>query len=166
MDLNRYTNKAQQALMKAQNIAAENNHNTIEPVHLLLAMLQQDDGVVPQIVQKIGAAVPALARDLEGLLERLPRITGNTNVSTSLSRASMQVFTAAEAHAKKMKDDYISTEHVFLALADSRELGAVLQKRGIMGDAILQALASIRGGQRVTSPRPGGDVSEPGKIWP
>ena len=154
MDLNRYTNKAQQALMRAQGLAVENNHNTIEPVHLLLAMIQQDDGVVPQVIQKIGANLPALTRDLDTLLDRLPRVTGSSNVQVSLSRPSLNAFNKAEAHAKKMTDEYVSTEHMLLALADSPEVGPTLKKHGVTVDSILQALSSIRGGQRVTSQDP------------
>jgi len=100
MDLNRYTNKAQQALMRAQGLAVENNHNTIEPVHLLIALLQQDDGVVPQVIQKIGAPLPALTREAEAYLDRFPRVTGNSNVQVSLSRPALTVFNKAESHVK------------------------------------------------------------------
>lgn len=154
MDLNRYTNKAQQALMRAQSLAVENNHNTIEPAHLLVALLQQDDGVVPQVIQKIGAPLPALTREASALLDRFPRVTGNSTTQVSLSRPSLTVFNKAEAHAKKMTDEYVSTEHLLLALAESQEVGPVLKKHSVTPDSVLQALSSIRGGQRVTSQDP------------
>jgi ATP-dependent Clp protease ATP-binding subunit ClpB len=154
MDLNRYTNKAQQALMRAQGLAVENNHNTIEPAHLLIALLQQDDGVVPQVIQKIGAQLPALTREAEAQLDRFPRVTGNSTTQVSLSRPSLNVFNKAETHAKKMTDEYVSTEHLLLALAESQEVGPVLKKHSVTPDSILQALSSIRGGQRVTSQDP------------
>ncbi|MCU0513253.1 MAG: ATP-dependent chaperone ClpB [Anaerolineae bacterium] len=154
MDLSRYTHKAQQALVGAQALAVEYSHTTLEPLHLLVAMIQQPDGVVPQVLAKIGAQGPALLRDLETALSRLPRVSGSSTAQVSLSRATMQVFNAAEAGAKKLKDEYVSTEHILLALADQRESADLLKKHGITGESILQALAHIRGGQRVTSPDP------------
>jgi ATP-dependent Clp protease ATP-binding subunit ClpB len=153
MDLNRYTNKAQEALLKAQNIAVEYQHSQIEPAHLLAALLQQKEGVVPEIVAKIGAPLKALIGDVDGILDTLPRLS-NPAASMSLSRAAMQIFTTAETVAKRMTDDYVSTEHVFLALSDSKELRDLLQRRGISSDSIMQALSAIRGGQRVTSQDP------------
>jgi len=153
MDMNRYTNKAQQALVRAQSIAVERSHSTIEPAHLLLALLQQADGVVPQIVAKIGAHAPSVQDDVEGILDNLPTLAASSG-QVSLGRGVMQVFTSAEKHARQMRDEYVSTEHMLLALVDERSTGDLLARHSITSDAVLQALTAIRGGQRVTSQDP------------
>lgn len=152
-DLNTYTNKAQQALLQAKSLATEHNHNAIEPTHILAALLMQEDGVVPEVVAKIGARPNVVSNDLQGTLDGLPRISGS-NVQVGLSREASQVLTQAEKQAGKMRDEYISTEHVLLALADARSTGSLLNRHGITQDAILQALTAIRGGQRVTTQDP------------
>jgi ATP-dependent Clp protease ATP-binding subunit ClpB len=155
MDLNTYTNKAQQALLQAKSLATEYNHNAIEPAHILAALLMQEDGVVPEVVAKIGARPNVVLNDLQGTLDGLPRISGS-NVQVGLSREASQVLTQAEKQAGKMRDEYISTEHVLLALVDARSTGSLLNRHSITQDAILQALTAIRGGQRVTTQDPEG----------
>lgn len=153
MNLNRYTNKAQQALMSAQSLATEYNHNHIEPIHVLHALLTQEDGVVPQIIAKIGVQPSLLLNETETILNSLPQVMGS-NVQIGLSRQTVDVLNVAEQRANHMKDEYISTEHILMALADGPTDSKILTSQGIDEDAILQALAAIRGGQRVTSQDP------------
>ncbi|MGC8873656.1 MAG: ATP-dependent chaperone ClpB [Chloroflexia bacterium] len=155
MDLNRFTEKAAQAVLDAQREAQERHHSQIEPLHVLAALLGQSDGVVPQIVQKLGVHPAQLLAAVQDELNRLPQAYGATQVY--LSPQTQQVAQAAEEEARRMRDEYVSTEHLLLALADGRVRGPaaeLLHRFGIHRDAILQALTSIRGRQRVTSPTP------------
>ncbi len=155
MDLNRFTEKAAQAVLGAQRLAQEGHHSQIEPLHLLAALLDQADGVVPQVVQRIGAYPAQVRAAVQEELARLPQAYGPTQVY--LSPQVQQVAQAAERIAGQMRDEYISTEHLLLALADEGPRGPaaeILRRFGIRRDAILQALTAIRGSQRVTSPTP------------
>ena len=155
MDLKRYTNKAQEALLGAQSLAVEFGHPELEPLHLIVALMQQADGVVPEVVAKIGARPQAVQADLETMLDNKPRVSGS-NAQVGLGRSIQQVLNQAEKEAKQMRDDYVSTEHLLLALSQADRVGDVLQRHGVTKDAVLKALASIRGGQRVTSQDPEG----------
>ncbi|GAB4320265.1 MAG: ATP-dependent chaperone ClpB [Phototrophicales bacterium] len=153
MDLNRYTNKAQQALMAAQALATDYGHSSIEPVHVLTSLLAQENGVVPQLISKIGAAPASVLSEVQTRLDGLPRVSGS-NVQIGLSRQTMDVLNRSEKLAKQMKDDYVSTEHILIALADDSPVADLLNRHGVDKNAVLQALAAIRGGQRVTSQDP------------
>jgi ATP-dependent Clp protease ATP-binding subunit ClpB len=155
MDLNRYTNKAQEALMKAQSLAADYGHTAIEPAHLLAALLAQQDGVVPEVVAKIGARPQALLGEVKNTLDGMARVSGS-NAQISLSRNTVNVLNQAEKEAGKLRDEYISTEHILMALTEDRSLSGILSRAGVNRDAILQALQGIRGGQRITSQDPEG----------
>ncbi|MCS7248186.1 MAG: ATP-dependent chaperone ClpB [Anaerolineales bacterium] len=152
MNLEKYTQKSQEAIFKAQSIAREYNHQAIEPLHLLLALLRQEDSIVPAIVTRIAGGVAALREEVQNELERRPRIYGATG-EIGLAHPTVDVLEAAERYAKGMQDDYVSTEHLLLGLTDSIE-GKRLAQYGLTKDAILKALAGIRGTQRVTSPTP------------
>ena len=153
MDLNHFTQKAQEAVLAAQRLAAGQSHSQIEPEHLLLALLRQADGVVPEVISKIGIRPSMLADQLEETLASLPRLHTPT-VQPPLANEAAEVLTLAEKNAGRMKDEYISTEHILLALSERRGTGSLLGRHGIDRNAILQALGSIRGGQRVTSQNP------------
>ncbi len=153
MNLNNFTNKAQEAVMGSQTIAQEYNHTEIEPAHILLSLMRQAEGVVPQVVAKIGARPASLIADLEAMLQNKPHVYGS-NTQISLSRAAVDVLTRAEREAKQMKDEYVSTEHILLALTNDKALNDLLRRNGIDHDSILKALMTIRGGQRVTSQDP------------
>ncbi len=152
MNLEKYTQKSREAIFNAQRLAQELHHQTIEPAHLLLALLQQEEGVVPAIVTKIAGSVEALRNDVRNDLERRPKIHGAAT-EVGLARPTADVLAAAERYARGMQDDYVSTEHILLALTESVE-GQRLQRYGITKDAILKALVEIRGTQRVTSENP------------
>ncbi len=154
MDLNKYTQKAQEAVLAAQGMAQEYSHSQIEPVHLLLALLRQSDGVVPQVVQRLGASPGLLITDLEAELNRRPKAYGAT-AQLGLSRALADVTAGAGKLAGQMHDEYVSTEHLLLALARSKGFaGELLTRYGLNETTILQILAQIRGSQRVTSQNP------------
>jgi ATP-dependent Clp protease ATP-binding subunit ClpB len=155
MNLNKYTEKAQEALAQAQSLAGEYNHSQIEPAHLLLALLQQVDGVVPQIVQKLRADPRVLQQELEQDLARRPKVYGSAT-QVGLSRTLQAVLASAEQEAGRMRDEYVSTEHLFIALTDkaASDVATFLTSQGITKDAILRALTGIRGSQRVTTPTP------------
>ncbi|MGB9897019.1 ATP-dependent chaperone ClpB [Thermanaerothrix sp.] len=152
MNLERYTQKAQEALFQAQQLARDLNHQSIEPAHLLLALVQQQDGIIPAIITKVAGSVIGLRDSVRADLERRPKVYGTTT-QVGISQALADVLAAAERYAKGMQDEYVSTEHLLLGLADSLE-GKRLAQFGLTKEAILKALAEIRGTQRVTSPTP------------
>jgi ATP-dependent Clp protease ATP-binding subunit ClpB len=148
------TVKAQDALQAAQEIAARHENQAVEPVHLLSALVQQVDGVVPPLLARLGIRAEALTQDLEREITRLPKVQGFAE--QHLGRSLNQVLERSQSEADKFKDDYVSTEHLFLAIAgqDRDPAGQLLKKHGASHEAILQALASLRGNQRVTSQNP------------
>ena len=152
MNLDKYTQKSQEALLSAQTLAENLNHQTIEPAHLLLALIEQQDGVVPAIITQVSGSIEALRDELTRELNGLPKVSGS-NMQVGLSRLTGDVLKAAEKFAKGMKDDYISTEHMLLGLTESSEAKR-LDAYGLTRDAILKALAEVRGSQRVTSANP------------
>ena len=154
MNLDRYTQKAQEAILQAQHVAMQFSHQNIEPAHLLLALLQQEEGVVPAVVTKISGSVAAIREDVEKDLQNQPKVYG-ANTQVGLARPTSEVLNSAERYAKGMQDEYISTEHILLGMTESVE-GKRLTEFGLTKDAILKALASVRGTQRVTSQNPEG----------
>jgi ATP-dependent Clp protease ATP-binding subunit ClpB len=152
MDLNKYTQKSQEAILSAQHVAEEMNNQAIEPAHILLALLRQEGGVVPALVTKVAGSVLAIRDELNKELEQRPKVHGAAT-EVGLSRQAAQVLQAAERYAKGMQDDYVSTEHILLGLTESSE-GKRLEQYGLSKDAILKALASVRGTQRVASQTP------------
>ncbi len=150
MNLDKFTEKAQTAILDSQAIAAEYGHTQIEPEHLLLALLRQTDGVVPQVIARKGR-LHALVDEVEAQLAARPKVYGS-NAQVALSRAANDALNNAESEAKRMKDDYTSTEHILLALENT--LRQSPSGHALTRDAILKALAAIRGSQRVTSATP------------
>lgn len=155
MNLDKFTQKAQEAILQSQNLAREYDHQVIEPGHLLLALLEQPDGVVPALVTRIAGSPTGLITEIRKDLENRPKVSGPGAGDAALSRASADALTAAERYARGMQDDYTSTEHILLALTESPE-NRRLEKSGLTKDAILKALVSIRGSQRVSSQNPEG----------
>jgi ATP-dependent Clp protease ATP-binding subunit ClpB len=155
MDPNKLTQKAQEAVIAARSLAKEHSHGQIEPEHLLLALLRQADGIVPQIVQKLEADPAEMALALERALDEKPKVYGAT-AQVGLSRDLDRAFDDAEKAAKRMRDEYVSTEHLLLALTGAHGGGAAqfLSAHGITEDAVLRALTAVRGSQRVTSQNP------------
>ncbi len=152
MNLEKYTQKSRDAVFQAQQLARDLNHQAIEPAHLLAALLRQDEGVVPAIVTKVAGSDVALRQDLSRELDSRPKVMGDSG-EVGLAPTAADALSAAERYAKGMQDDYISTEHILLGLTDSSE-GKRLAAFGLSKDAILNALKSIRGNQRVTNENP------------
>ncbi len=148
------TVKAQEALQEAQEIAARHENQQIEPLHLLSALVAQTDGVVPALLGRLGARPEALAQEIGRELDRLPKVSGfaQQHLGQPLNQAIQKAFD----EAARFKDEYVSTEHLFLSIAglERDPAGQLLKKHGASHDAILQALASVRGSQRVTSQNP------------
>jgi len=156
MNVNQYTEKSQEAIFAAQKLAEEKNHTQVEPEHLLMALVDQEGGVAPQILGKLGVYNTEIKRQLDGELEKLAKAYGPTQVY--ISPRLKQVLAAAEREAHKFKDEYISTEHLFIAIADTDTgaAGRILKGYGATKDRIYQVLKTIRGSQRVTDPNPEG----------
>ncbi|HXD88929.1 MAG TPA: ATP-dependent chaperone ClpB [Urbifossiella sp.] len=153
MDLNQFTEKAQQALAGSQKLAARMNQQQIEPEHLLLALLDQEKGLAAAILAKAGISVDAITVKAQRDLEKLPRVTGD--VEPRLTQRLIKLIDAAETEAKKLKDEYTSVEHLLLAVADdSGPAGQTLKQFGVTRDRLLKALQEVRGSQRVTSQNP------------
>jgi len=154
MRFDKYTQKAQAAILDAQNLAEEQNHSTIDPEHLLLALIRQKGGVVPSLLGRMGTDIPALDRSVEQLLASKAKISGGSS-QISMNREVNNTLREAEAIAANMKDEYVSTEHILLAMVgQAGKVRDVLARFNIDNNAILQALASVRGRQRVTSDNP------------
>ena len=155
MNLQKYTEKAQAAVIAAQQLADREGHPDITPEHLLLTLVEQQGGIVPEILRKMSIDPAAIAAAARTEIGRSPRAHGGTQ--PTLSPRLRQVADAAETEAGRLKDEYVSTEHLFLAIAGEGGRSAaarLLQQAGATRDSILQALTSVRGSQRVTSQNP------------
>jgi len=160
MDLNRLTEKAQDVIRGAQALAQRRGHAQIDVEHLAVALLSQDGGVAPRIVEKAGGNPASLVQRIEQALDRLPRVSGPGAPAGQVYIAPRvnDVLTGAETEAQRMKDEYVSVEHLLLALADVKD-GAVadaFRAAGLSREKLLEAVAAVRGGQRVTSQTPEG----------
>ena len=154
MRLEKLTTKSQEALQQAQSLAEKRNHQAIDAEHLLFALLGQKEGVVLALLQKLGAAPAALVDSLQKALDRLPQVTGGAG-QTFITPRLKKIIESGEAEAQALKDDYVSTEHLLLAmLQDAGETGRLLKQSGVTREKVLNALVSIRGAQRITDPNP------------
>src|SRR5258706_15419798 len=152
MRLDKFTVKAQEAVARAQEIGQQRDHSEISPLHLLASLLAEEEGVVRPVLQKLGADPARIAQIAAGELERLPKATGT---QLGLSRETQDVFNQAQKEADRLKDEYVSTEHLLLALAEVKSVARdILSVNGVKHAAILAALKDIRGGQRVTNQEP------------
>jgi len=151
-----FTEKARAAVADAQQIAEQRHHSVLEPEHLMLALLQQSDGLVPRIVERLGADPRALTREVEQAIATFPTVTGAT-VQITIGPRLRSVLTLASEQMRRLKDDYLSVEHLLLGLAN-QQLGGALQsifvRHDITYDSIFKALVAVRGSQRVTSQTP------------
>jgi len=154
MKLDKFTVKAQEALQEAQSIARRRDHQEILPEHVLAALLAQQDGLVAPLLQRIGADPKLVQARLEDELRKVAQVHGGEG--GHLAQRSLKIFDAAEDEAQKLKDEYVSTEHILLALASEKRGGAgeALRASGATRDRIAQALTAVRGSQRVTSQDP------------
>ncbi len=154
MRLDRFTVKSQEALERAQRLARDRGHQGLEPEHLLAALLEDAQGTVAAVLEKLGVARDALRRECDEALRHLPRVEGG---SMFLGEALRQALERAEDAAARLKDEYVSVEHLLAALADPAGGGGaqrLLARAGVNPEALLKALAQVRGGQRVTDENP------------
>jgi len=156
LDTNRFTEKSQEAVLAAQAIAERNGNSQIEPEHLLLALLDQGDGVVPQVLAKLNLPVGALAQQVRAELGKLPRVSGDVHLA--ISPRLRIVLVRAHDELAQFGDEYVSTEHLLLSILQNAGGVAqrILQQAGLTREALLMALRQVRGTQRVTGPTPEG----------
>ena len=155
MNIEKYTQNAQSAIIDCQNIAIEEGHQQIDGEHLHLALLMQKDGLIPKLLKFMEVNTGELIGALESEIDKLPKVSGSAENMYS-TRRLQQIFLNAEKKAEKMKDEYISVEHLYLALLDERNTpsAAIFKRYGITKEKFLDALNKVRGNQRVTSQNP------------
>ena len=150
MNINKFTIKMKEALQGAENLASRNNNAQIDNEHIFLAVMQQQDGIAEPLFAKVGVDYNGLLSEARSLVERLPKAYGSA-VNIGISQALYRTLENAQNDADGFKDEYVSTEHVILALAsDDGAVGRLMKRYGITRDALMQALQSIRGSQRAT----------------
>src|ERR1035437_6713787 len=161
MDLNKTTQKVQEAMQAAQALALRYGHQEVDGEHLLAALLDQSDGLAPRLLERLGVAVPALKARIEQELDKRPRVSGGGTEQGKVyitQRLNRLMLKAAD-EAKRLKDDYVSVEHLLLALIDedhNAPAGRILKEVGVTHARFLEALTAVRGNQRVTSANPEG----------
>ncbi|MBP1744800.1 MAG: ATP-dependent chaperone ClpB [Firmicutes bacterium] len=160
MDIEKLTIKVQQAMNEAQLTAVRHNHQQVDDLHLFYALIAEDDGLIPNILSKMGVDIRSLRDESAKSLDRLPKVLGEGAQSSSVyaTRRFEEVFVKAESSAKKFKDSYISVEHVMIGLmeAGGTEVSGLLKRFGIVKEDFLNALSKVRGAQRVDTQDPEG----------
>src|SRR5262244_1165092 len=156
MDINRFTERAQEAVANAQSIALRYGNQQVDIEHLLAAMLEQERGLAPAVLNKAGFDVDAIRTSVAQAIERLPKVSGSTPAGQIyVTNRLNQLFTKAEDEAKTFKDEYISIEHFLLAITDDKgTAGRIFKEFGVTRDRLMQTLREVRGSQRVTSQNP------------
>ena len=149
MRLDKFTLRGQEAIQSAIELAERNQHQQVEPEHLLIAMLDQSEGIVRPILGKLGANVAVILNDTQAAVARFPRVQGGQQY---FSPRLSQVFTASQQQADKMQDEFISTEHLLLAIVDEKdgEAGKILRQHGVKKDDLFKVIEQMRGGTRIT----------------
>ena len=159
MNFNQYTQKSLEAVQSAQNLAVQNSHQQLEQVHLLLALLRQDGGLIPQLLRKMDVTVESLEAAAAAQLRKIPGVKTSREADRFYISADVDAtFTAAEEQAKAMKDEFVSVEHLFLALLETArgDVKSLFETYRITKENALKALQAVRGNQRVTSDSPEG----------
>ena len=159
MDLNKFTEKAQGALQGAQDIATQMHHQAVDVEHVAVGLVEQEGGLIPRLVEKCGIAPDLFKSKLDDALNALPRVSGDTATDTSIyiTQRLKKLLVTAQNEAKKLKDEYVSVEHVFAAMFQepaSSPIGRIFKELDFKKDAFLKAAAEVRGSQRVTSANP------------
>src|SRR5256714_1385948 len=149
MRLDKFTLRGQEAIQAAIELAEKNQHQQVEPEHLLIAMLEQPEGIVRPILGKLGANVAVVLNDTQAAVARFPRVQGGQQYFSS--RLS-QIFQAAQKQAEQMQDEFVSTEHLLLAIADEKDgdAGKILRQHGVVRDDLFKVIEQMRGGSRIT----------------
>ena len=158
MRFDKFTLKVQEAIQEAQTLASSYGHQSIEPEHLLVSFLKQEDGIVGAILNKLGVQPRQIEKELISYLERQPRVEGAASGQAYLSERLNKFFDKALTEAARLKDEYVSAEHVLIAATEEKggEAAKILRKAGVTKDSIFKVLVEIRGNQRVTDPNPEG----------
>ncbi|MGD8257174.1 MAG: ATP-dependent chaperone ClpB [Desulfobacterales bacterium] len=156
MRFDKFTVKSQELIQNSQALASRHNNQQIEPEHLLVAMLQEQDGIAGGMLRKLGVSPAEVAQAAAVAVDKLPKVSGTGTAEAYISPRSKNVLEAAFAEATKMKDEYVSIEHIFLAIVDEKtgEAAGIISSAGVTRDSILKALLEIRGSQRITDPNP------------
>ncbi|UCG81918.1 MAG: AAA family ATPase, partial [Desulfobacterales bacterium] len=156
MRFDKLTIKSQEVIQGAQALAGQLGHQQIEPEHLLKVMLDQSEGIARSILQKLGASPEGVLREVTDALEKKPKVSGAGTGEIYISPTTKKVLDGAFAEAAKMKDEYVSIEHILVAMTDEKQLDAarILASVGVTRDTILKVLLDIRGTQRITDPNP------------
>lgn len=154
MNIEKLTNRSREALQAAHNEVIERNQQEMRPVHVLCALLKQEDGLVSSLLQRMDINSTRVKTDVEQALNSIPAVSGPGAAQVYQSREFSELLLSAAKEAEKMKDDYVSVEHFFIALLDSGECAKILKDAGVSNAKVLEALKSIRGNQRVTSQDP------------
>jgi len=154
-NINRFTEKSQEAIVGAQQLAEQLNHSQVEPEHLLAVLLQQEGGVVPLVLQRLGADPQALLQQVQEELNRMPKVTGG-GVQVGISPRLRKVLVRAHEEIQQFRDEYVSAEHLLLALLEAAggAVERIFRQAGVTRERLLQALTQVRGSQRVTSQNP------------
>ena len=149
MRLDKFTLRGQEAIQSAIELAEKNQHQQVEPEHLLVAMLEQPEGIVRPILGKLGANVAVILNDTQAAVARFPRVQGGQQY---FSTRTTQIFAASQTQADKMQDEFISTEHLLLAIADEKDgdAGKILRQHGVNRDDLFKVIEQMRGGARIT----------------
>ncbi|HOR85869.1 MAG TPA: ATP-dependent chaperone ClpB [Bacillota bacterium] len=156
MDINKLTQKAQEAVIESQSLAVKYNHQTIEGEHLHYAIASQTDGLIPKLLSKMNVPYDFYFKDLSDILDKIPKIYGTTAASPYVSRRFEELFIKAEEEAENFQDEYTSVEHIFLALIDETNTPSskIIKKYGITKEKFLKELSTVRSNQRITSQNP------------
>ena len=156
MRFDKFTIKSQELIQNAQTLASQHNNQEIEPEHLMSAMLAEEEGIATAMLRKLGVSPNSVTQDLVLIIDKLPKVTGSGMGDVHISQTTNDVFEAAFVEAAKMKDQYVSIEHIFLAISDKKDCKAaeILSRYGIKRESILKVLMDIRGSQRITDPNP------------
>src|SRR6202521_4051553 len=159
MDLNKFTEKSQAALTEAQAIGTRHQHQAVDVEHLALALLEQEEGLVPRLLEKAGVSSDPVKEKLQEALNRIPRVSGDTMTGQGLyvTQRLNKLLVAAQDEAKKLKDDYVSVEHLVLAMFSeltTTDIAKIFKTFARQREKFLQALTEVRGNQRVTSANP------------
>jgi ATP-dependent Clp protease ATP-binding subunit ClpB len=153
MDSDSFTQKSSEAILTARDVAAQRNHQYVEPIHLLAGLLSQTDGLLYPLLAKLGIHASEVRVPVDRALESLPKVVGAGEIA--FSQDTLDVLEAADQERQALKDEYISIEHLLVALATSKtQIGDALRTAGVTKDAVLEALVEVRGAQRVTSQTP------------
>jgi ATP-dependent Clp protease ATP-binding subunit ClpB len=156
MRFDKFTIKSQELIQNAQSMASEHNNQQIEPEHLLLAMLNEPEGIARAMLNKLGVSPDNVSREVTATIDKFPKVSGSTVGDAFISPRTKSILDAAFAEAAKMKDQYVSIEHIFIAISDEKngDAAKILREKGISRETILKVLLDIRGTQRITDPNP------------